>query len=728
MFAPLGVPAELAPGPGARAAIWRGAEVAWALLLGSPAAMVGALLLVIHLGLAVFGPALAPYHFAQFNILHTLETPSRDFLGGTDQFGRDQLRRDAAQRLGADHRRADHPVRLRDPAGDLARVPRARRPATGAGLGPHDQRGAPVPRSGAVARDPASRGDLQLSRGRQPSGRRAQRPAGTAPPGRNAVTRAPGGEPVLAVRDLRVTYRTGAGPVRAVKGVSLVLPPGRVLGLVGESGSGKSTVALAVMAALESEAEVTGEVRFRGENLIGKPERELRRLWGRRLAMVFQDPTSTLNPVLTVGDQLVEVLVEHEGRGPAEARARMLELFAAVQLPNPAEIARRYPHQLSGGQQQRVSIATALACKPALLVLAEPTTGLDVPTEDRILHLVDSLRQRTAAGILYITHNLGVIARLADEVAVMYAGEIAEQGPVGAVFARPRHPYTVALLDCLPRIDRPPATRLLPAIEGTLPDPRAEVCACQFAPRCALAQERCRGEHPGWFETAPGQGARCFYWERVPPPGTVRAPALAKPRGRASTRPVPLLEVVDLVHHYRQAGGLPAMLGRASSRATWTCSPPSFPAASGSAWQSRGPSPAGPTWSSATSRPPPSTSRCRRPSSTCWPRFRLGSTRPISSSRTTSQSYATSPTVSSCSISGAFARRARPRRSSRRPGIPTRRCSSPRSRRSPPRRSPERSAWRDRRQTQQCCRRAVRSIPAVRESWVPSASARCRLS
>ena len=377
------------------------------------------------------------------------------------------------------------------------------------------------------------------------------------------MTRAPGGEPVLAVRDLRVTYRTGAGPVRAVKGVSLVLPPGRVLGLVGESGSGKSTVALAVMAALESEAEVTGEVRFRGENLIGKPERELRRLWGRRLAMVFQDPTSTLNPVLTVGDQLVEVLVEHEGRGPAEARARMLELFAAVQLPNPAEIARRYPHQLSGGQQQRVSIATALACKPALLVLDEPTTGLDVTTEARILDLVDSLRQRTAAGILYITHNLGVIARLADEVAVMYAGEIAEQGPVGAVFARPRHPYTVALLDCLPRIDRPPATRLLPAIEGTLPDPRAEVCACQFAPRCALAQERCRGEHPGWFETAPGQGARCFYWERVPPPGAVRAPALAKPRGRASTRPVPLLEVVDLVHHYRQAGGLTAMLGRA---------------------------------------------------------------------------------------------------------------------------------------------------------------------
>ena len=309
-----------------------------------------------------------------------------------------------------------------------------------------------------------------------------------------------------------------------MKGVSLVVPAGRVLGLVGESGSGKSTVALAVMAALGAEAEVTGEVAFRGENLVGRPERELRRLWGRRLAMVFQDPTSTLNPVLTVGDQLVEVLVEHERLAPAAARARMLDLFAAVQLPNPAEMARRYPHQLSGGQQQRVAIATALACDPAVLVLDEPTTGLDVTTEARILDLVDGLRQRTAAGILYITHNLGVIARLADEVAVMYAGEIVEQGPVGPVFARPRHPYTVALLDCLPRVDRPAPARVLPAIEGTLPDPRAEVRACQFAPRCALAEERCRREHPGWFEAAPGHGARCFFWDRVPPPGAARAP------------------------------------------------------------------------------------------------------------------------------------------------------------------------------------------------------------
>jgi peptide/nickel transport system ATP-binding protein len=241
----------------------------------------------------------------------------------------------------------------------------------------------------------------------------------------------------------------------------------------------------------------------------------------------------------------------------------MLDLFAAVQLPNPGELARRYPHQLSGGQQQRVSIAAALACDPDLLVLDEPTTGLDVTTEARILDLVESLRQRTAAGILYITHNLGVIARLAQEVAVMYAGEIVEQGPVDTVFARPQHPYTVALLDCLPRVDRPPLARLLPAIEGTLPDPRAEVRACQFAPRCALADARCRAEHPGWFQAAAGHGTRCFYWARVPPPGATRPPSLATAAIGGGAPRVLLLEVAGLVHHYRPVAGIAGLFGRA---------------------------------------------------------------------------------------------------------------------------------------------------------------------
>ncbi len=369
--------------------------------------------------------------------------------------------------------------------------------------------------------------------------------------------------PVLTVRALRVTYRTAGGPVHAVRGVDLALPAGRVLGLVGESGSGKSTMALAVMGALGPEARVAGEVRFRGEELLGRPAAALRRLWGRRLGIVFQDPGGSLNPVLPVGDQVVEVLVEHESLGRAAARGRMLELFAAVQLPDPEALARRYPHQLSGGQQQRVAIAIALACDPDLLVLDEPTTGLDVTTEARILDLVDALRRRTAAGILYITHNLAVVGRLADEVAVMYAGEIVEQGPVAAVFARPRHPYTVGLLDCLPRVDRPPPSRLLPAIEGTLPDPGAEPDACLFAPRCGLADARCRGEHPGWFETGPGRRARCFHWTRVPAPGAP-PPGGAVDAGPPGAPPRPLLEVVDLVHEYRSRAGGRGLVGRAA--------------------------------------------------------------------------------------------------------------------------------------------------------------------
>jgi peptide/nickel transport system ATP-binding protein len=359
-------------------------------------------------------------------------------------------------------------------------------------------------------------------------------------------------EPVLTVADLRVTYPTRRGPVHAVRGVSLAIPPARIFGLVGESGSGKSTVAQAVMGALGGRARVTGEVRYRGTDLLGRPESELRRLWGRRLALVAQDPASTLNPVLTVGEQLVEVLEEHEPGPGRKARQRMLELFAAVRLPHPADLARRYPHQLSGGQQQRVAIAIALACDPDVLVLDEPTTGLDVTTEARILDLVESLRTRSRAAILYISHNLAVILRLCDRVAVMYAGEVVEEGPAARVFARPRHPYTVALLDCLPRVDAPPASRLLPAIEGTLPDPAEDVQACRFAPRCRLADERCRREPPAWLEGHGGHGSRCFYPDRVP------APAAPAGDGRPAPAPAPaggaLLEVDGLVHHYRTAG------------------------------------------------------------------------------------------------------------------------------------------------------------------------------
>jgi peptide/nickel transport system ATP-binding protein len=359
--------------------------------------------------------------------------------------------------------------------------------------------------------------------------------------------------PLLDVRDLRVVYRTARSLVHAVRGVSFAIPPAGIFGLVGESGCGKSSVALAVMAALRPPAIVSGDVRYRGDSLLEKSEPALRTLWGRRLAMVFQNPGRTLNPVLRVDEQVMEVLQQHEGLSRSAAFAKTIELFRAVQLPDAASVAHRYPHQLSGGQQQRVSIAIALACDPDLLVMDEPTTGLDVTTEARILDLVRSLRDRTRAAILYISHNLAVIARLCDTAAVMYAGEIVEAGAVKEIFARPTHPYTLALLRCLPRADAPPPRRVLPAIEGSLPDPTAAITHCQFAKRCPMAEERCHRDIPELVETRPQQRARCFFWQRVPAPETRRD----GPRPPAS-RPAHqhLLEARGLTHAYGQQGTL----------------------------------------------------------------------------------------------------------------------------------------------------------------------------
>jgi peptide/nickel transport system ATP-binding protein len=359
---------------------------------------------------------------------------------------------------------------------------------------------------------------------------------------------------LLDVRDLEVVYRSSRGPaVNAVRGVSFAVGPGEIFGLVGESGSGKSTVGLAVMGALRPPAAVAGDVRYRGEPLFGRTTAALRALWGRRLAIVFQNPGSTLNPVLRAGAQVMEVLQEHEGLSRAEAFARAVDLFRAVQLTDPAGVAEKYPHQLSGGQQQRVSIAMALACDPDLLVMDEPTTGLDVTTEARILDLVRSLRGRTGAAILYISHNLAVIAELCDRVGVMYAGELVESGTVREVFARPRHPYTLALLRCLPRADVPAVRRPLPAIEGGLPDPTAPLAYCQFAPRCTMAEDRCRRERPPLAESGAGRTSRCFFWQGVP---AADAAAEARPEGGpgrdalGSAAGPPVLEGRRLTHDY----------------------------------------------------------------------------------------------------------------------------------------------------------------------------------
>lgn len=296
---------------------------------------------------------------------------------------------------------------------------------------------------------------------------------------------------LLTVRDLTTHYLTDGAPVRAVDGVSFELAPGEIYGLVGESGCGKTTVGFSLMRLLPPAASIVhGEILFEGENLLTKRAEEMRDLRGNRIAMVFQDPMTSLDPSFTVGDQLMEPLREHLGLGREAARERALELLTQVGIPSPAERFRRYPHEFSGGMRQRVVIAIALACNPSLLICDEPTSALDVTIQAQILALLRTFRQeRRSTAILMITHDLGVVAQLCHRVAIMYAGQIVEQGPVRDVFGSPRHPYTRGLLDSLPgRVARGTPLR---QIEGTVPDLRQPPPGCRFQPRCAFAQPRC---------------------------------------------------------------------------------------------------------------------------------------------------------------------------------------------------------------------------------------------
>ena len=259
------------------------------------------------------------------------------------------------------------------------------------------------------------------------------------------------GAPLLEIEDLAVTFSTPRGTVRAVRDASLTLHRGELVGLVGESGCGKSTLAFAVMGYLPGTAEVGGSLRFEGRDIARMSEPELRELRGNRIAMVYQDPATSLTPTMRVGAQIAEVLREHLGMSAEQARERTVELFENVRLADPGAVGMRFPHELSGGQQQRVVIAMALACDPDLLIMDEPTTGLDVTTEATILDLIADLKTRVNAGILYVSHNLGVIARVADRVVVMYAGQTIEEAAVRDLFKNPRHPYTAGLLSCVPK-------------------------------------------------------------------------------------------------------------------------------------------------------------------------------------------------------------------------------------------------------------------------------------
>lgn len=332
------------------------------------------------------------------------------------------------------------------------------------------------------------------------------------------------GAPLFAVEDLTVTYR-GETRQTAVDSVSFALNPREAYGLVGESGSGKSTIALAVMRYLPANGRVAaGRIVFDGRDLLELSTGALQRLRGNRIAMVYQDPGAALNPSITVGEQVAEVFTVHQGLDRAQALAAAVAVFERVRMPGAADVAGRYPHQLSGGMQQRVVIAMALAANPSLLILDEPTTGLDATVEAAVLDLIAAIRNEYDAAILLISHNLAVVSQICDRVGVLYAGELVEEGPTAAIFPSPQHPYTAGLLSCVPRAGMRKDTDPLVPIAGRMPRLGEEFPGCAFAPRCPLARKRCNREKPALFATTPGRQARCFYWPEVESPPVKRLP------------------------------------------------------------------------------------------------------------------------------------------------------------------------------------------------------------
>ncbi len=312
---------------------------------------------------------------------------------------------------------------------------------------------------------------------------------------------------LLSIEGLEVAFETGAGPVPVVRGVDLRVGPGRTVALVGESGCGKSVTALSVLGLLDPPGRVrSGRILFRGRDLVPLPQEELRRIRGRHIAMVFQEPMTSLNPVFRVGDQIGEVLRIHLQRDAAAAREESIALLRRVGIPSPEKRVDSYPHELSGGMKQRVMIAMALACRPDLLIADEPTTALDVTIQAQILALLRELQEELGMAVLLITHNLGVVAHTAQEVAVMYAGRIVERSPVRELFEEPAHPYTRALLRALPGRGR----GRLEAIPGTVPSPLEVPPGCPFADRCPDVLPHCAGEAPPRVDVGPGHDASCW--------------------------------------------------------------------------------------------------------------------------------------------------------------------------------------------------------------------------
>jgi peptide/nickel transport system ATP-binding protein len=316
--------------------------------------------------------------------------------------------------------------------------------------------------------------------------------------------------PLLRVQDLRTSFFTSDGEVRAVDGVTFDINDGRTVGVVGESGCGKSVTALSIMQLLPKGTGriAGGEMQFRGCDLARLSEDEMRRIRGNEISMIFQEPMTSLNPVMTVGDQIAETVRLHQGASRREARDRAIEMLSLVKIGEAQKRVGDYPHQFSGGQRQRVMIAMALACTPKLLIADEPTTALDVTIQAQILELIGELQQRLGMAVLLITHDLGVVAERADEVAVMYAGKIVESATPEIIFSRPKHPYTIGLLNSMPS-RRGPKTRLQ-AIPGMVPSPLDWPTGCRFRARCSHADARCSEEQPPLIEIAPKHRVACF--------------------------------------------------------------------------------------------------------------------------------------------------------------------------------------------------------------------------
>jgi peptide/nickel transport system ATP-binding protein len=367
-------------------------------------------------------------------------------------------------------------------------------------------------------------------------------------------------EPILRVENLRVSFPSEAGQVRAVRGVNFSVGPGEVLGIVGESGSGKSVSALATMGLLPAQAEVSGSIKFRGEELLGRTDAQMSKVRGKRISMVFQDPLSALTPIFTVGDQVAEALLVHANGtlSKADAARRAIELLDVVGIPKAAERAKNFPHEFSGGMRQRVVIAIAMANNPDLIIADEPTTALDVTVQAQVLDVLRTARELTGAGLILITHDLGVVAGVADRVQVMYAGRIVETAPVDAIFAAPRMPYTLGLLASIPRLDADRHRPLVP-IEGQPPSMVDPAEGCPFVPRCPLAVERCNAAEPALEVPAgacDGHGTACWRAGELVESTQDAAEvfgvetlggALPAPTG---TGPAVVLRVTELAKHY----------------------------------------------------------------------------------------------------------------------------------------------------------------------------------